>query len=151
MPGSRCIQHQVLSAGQNVFPVMALLLWQASRRFSLATGQSLNDGSAGLGFDWKKICIEIGKDRAMLDWLDGRVSTRYAPNENFARELWELFMLGEGNGYSEEDIQNAGLEEAFHDVSVKLRIHIIDIGFHQTDIVVAPFSLRHYFFSDNNP
>ena len=43
----------------------------------------------------------------MLDWLDGRQSRVGAPNENYARELWELFMLGEGNGYTEDDIKEA--------------------------------------------
>lgn len=46
-------------------------------------------------------------DWAMLKWLDGYVSTRTAPNENFAREFWELFTLGADNGYTEADIQEA--------------------------------------------
>ncbi|MHC4957095.1 MAG: DUF1800 family protein [Planctomycetota bacterium] len=77
------------------------------RRFSLSTGQTLADGSPGLGYDWKQICIEAGKDSAMLDWLDGRQSYVNRENENYARELWELFMLGEGNGYTEDDIKEA--------------------------------------------
>ncbi len=84
---------------------------QLFRRFSLPTTETLADGSPGLGYSWRLLLIEITKDRAMLDWLDGRVSRVGAPNENFARELWELFMLGEGNGYSEFDIQQAA--EAF--------------------------------------
>jgi len=43
----------------------------------------------------------------MLAWLDGLGSIADAPNENFARELWELFMLGEGQGYTEADIKEA--------------------------------------------
>ena len=77
------------------------------RRFTLAASDSTDDGSPGLAYNWRDMLVEIGKDRAMLHWLDGRVSTRRAPNENYARELWELFSLGEGNGYTEEDIQNA--------------------------------------------
>ncbi|MHC4956438.1 MAG: DUF1800 family protein, partial [Planctomycetota bacterium] len=77
------------------------------RRFSLAPSDKTGDGMPGLGYDWEKILAEVAKDRAMLNWLDGRVSTKAAPNENFARELWELFMLGEGNGYTEADIQAA--------------------------------------------
>jgi uncharacterized protein (DUF1800 family) len=77
------------------------------RRFSLDTGDATADGGAGMAYDWKRLCIEVAKDRAMLEWLNGRVSRVGAPNENFARELWELFMLGEGSGYTEEDIQNA--------------------------------------------
>jgi len=77
------------------------------RRFSLATSDTTADGGPGLAYNWKALCIEVAKDRAMLNWLDGRVSRVGAPNENFARELWELFMLGEGNGYTENDIQQA--------------------------------------------
>lgn len=80
---------------------------QLFRRFTLGADQTLADGSPGLGYDWKRLLIEVSKDRAMLDWLDGRVSRVGAPNENYARELWELFMLGEGNGYTEDDIKQA--------------------------------------------
>lgn len=86
----------------SMFPYVSLM-----RRFTLAQNQALNNGAPGLGFDWRQLCIEMAKDQAMLDWLDGRVSRVGAPNENFARELWELFMLGEGIGYTEIDIQNA--------------------------------------------
>jgi uncharacterized protein (DUF1800 family) len=54
--------------------------------------------------------IELTKkvtlDPAMLVYLNGSVSTRTAPNENYGRELMELFTLGIGN-YSEEDIKQA--------------------------------------------
>jgi uncharacterized protein (DUF1800 family) len=47
---------------------------------------------------------EISKDPAMLVYLDGAQNRRGMPNENFAREVMELFTLGEGN-YSERDIK----------------------------------------------
>jgi uncharacterized protein (DUF1800 family) len=46
------------------------------------------------------------KDPAMLVYLDGASNRRGQPNENFAREVMELFTLGEGN-YSEGDIKEA--------------------------------------------
>lgn len=48
----------------------------------------------------------IYKDPAMLIYLDGRQSKAAEPNENFARELLELFTLGVGH-YTESDIVNA--------------------------------------------
>jgi len=42
----------------------------------------------------------------MLIYLDGTYNTRYEPNENYARELMELFTLGIGN-YTETDIREA--------------------------------------------
>jgi uncharacterized protein (DUF1800 family) len=49
---------------------------------------------------------DIARDEAMLVWLDGNANRRRQPNENFARELMELFSLGVGN-YAEKDIQEA--------------------------------------------
>jgi len=48
----------------------------------------------------------ISRDPAMLIWLDTRESRKDHPNENFARELMELFTLGIGN-YTEADVQEA--------------------------------------------
>lgn len=49
---------------------------------------------------------EISKDPAMMVWLDTVLSTKGQPNENYARELMELFSLGIGN-YTENDIREA--------------------------------------------
>ena len=49
---------------------------------------------------------EIARDPAMLRYLDGAQNRASQPNENFARELLELFTLGEGH-YSEADIKAA--------------------------------------------
>jgi len=48
----------------------------------------------------------VAKDPAMLVWLDANENRKGSPNENFARELLELFLLGIGN-YSEADVQEA--------------------------------------------
>ena len=45
----------------------------------------------------------MSRDPAMIDWLDLRESKAAHPNENFAREVMELFTLGEGN-YTEKDV-----------------------------------------------
>ena len=47
------------------------------------------------------------RDPAMLVWLDGGQNRLDAPNENFAREILELFTMGVGSGYTEKDIQEA--------------------------------------------
>lgn len=48
----------------------------------------------------------VSRSPAMIDYLDLRESKKQAPNENFARELFELFLLGEGH-YTEADIKEA--------------------------------------------
>ncbi len=49
---------------------------------------------------------EVSRDPAMLIYLDGANSRKESPNENFAREVMELFTLGEGH-YTERDIKEA--------------------------------------------
>jgi uncharacterized protein (DUF1800 family) len=55
---------------------------------------------------WFDLVLGVAQDPAMLIYLDGTLSRAEAPNENFARELFELFTLGEGN-YTEQDIQES--------------------------------------------
>ncbi len=59
----------------------------------------------GLG-SFTDLLIEVAKDPAMVVWLDGRVNTRQRPQENFGREIMELFTLGVGN-YNEQDVYAA--------------------------------------------
>src|SRR3984893_2032594 len=48
----------------------------------------------------------LSRDPAMMVWLDTIQSKKEHPNENFAREVMELFMLGEGH-YTEQDVKEA--------------------------------------------
>jgi uncharacterized protein (DUF1800 family) len=57
----------------------------------------------GLG-SFRDLCIAMSRDPAMLIWLDGRTSVKGKPNENYAREVMELFTLGIGN-YTEKDVK----------------------------------------------
>ncbi|HEU5437969.1 MAG TPA: DUF1800 domain-containing protein, partial [Ktedonobacterales bacterium] len=50
----------------------------------------------------------ISTDPAMLHWLDGNRSTGRSPNENYARELMELFTMGVGN-YTQDDVHQGAL------------------------------------------
>ena len=56
--------------------------------------------------DFRELTRAIVRDPAMLLYLDGQNSSKAKPNENFAREIMELFTLGEGN-YTEDDIREA--------------------------------------------
>lgn len=53
---------------------------------------------------FRDLVQEIARDPAMLIYLDARDSRKAKPNENFAREVLELFCLGTGN-YTEQDIR----------------------------------------------
>lgn len=57
--------------------------------------------------NFKVFTEDIGRSPAMLVFLNGIQNTRLQPNENYARELFELFTLGVDQGYTQEDIQEA--------------------------------------------
>lgn len=59
----------------------------------------------GLG-DFHALMTAVARDPAMLVFLDAGVNTKDSPNENFAREIMELFTMGVGE-YSEQDVQEA--------------------------------------------
>jgi uncharacterized protein (DUF1800 family) len=55
--------------------------------------------------DFKTLLLELSKDPAMIFWLDNQENTTAVHNENYGRELLELFSLGIGN-YSEDDVKS---------------------------------------------
>ncbi|HWH93691.1 MAG TPA: DUF1800 domain-containing protein [Baekduia sp.] len=59
----------------------------------------------GLG-SFDELFTAVTADPAMLQWLNGTSNTRWAPNENYAREMMELFSLGADRGaYTETDVR----------------------------------------------
>lgn len=65
--------------------------------------------------DWKELVYQISKNNVMLKYLDNNDNTNTNPNENFAREVMELFTIGKGpqvgvgdyTNYTESDIEEA--------------------------------------------
>jgi uncharacterized protein DUF1800 len=54
----------------------------------------------------RELTVQIARNPAMLYFLDAQYNVKGAPNENFAREVMELFTMGVGN-YSEKDVREA--------------------------------------------
>ncbi|MBM3982217.1 MAG: DUF1800 domain-containing protein [Planctomycetes bacterium] len=82
-------------------------------RFMLAQYRLMQEHALG---SFATLLVSMGTDPAMLVWLDTNTSTKAAPNENYARELMELFSLGIGN-YTEADIRQAA--KAFTGYEIK--------------------------------
>ena len=59
----------------------------------------------GMG-NFRTLLVELSKNPAMIYWLDNCDNHKEAPNENFGRELLELFSMGVGN-YTEADVKTA--------------------------------------------
>jgi len=55
---------------------------------------------------FRQILVDVARDPAMLAYLDAAQNVKGAPNENFAREVMELFTMGVGH-YTERDIREA--------------------------------------------
>jgi uncharacterized protein (DUF1800 family) len=75
-------------------------VWSAA--YMAEQNQKLRSLSLG---DFHKLAYAMLTDAAMLRWLDAQTNTTKAPNENLAREFMELFTLGHGNGYTEDDVR----------------------------------------------
>ncbi|MFQ5461998.1 MAG: DUF1800 family protein [Phycisphaerae bacterium] len=70
---------------------LAILHWDMLRRNALG--------------DYRAFLEDLTLDPLMLIWLDGANSPKQNPNENYAREFWELFTLGRDVLYTEADIR----------------------------------------------
>ncbi len=55
---------------------------------------------------FRDLCLAVAKDPAMIRYLNNQQNKKNSPNENFARELLELFTVGRGH-YTEQDIKEA--------------------------------------------
>lgn len=84
---------------------------------------------------FKTLLLEVSKDPAMILWLDNQQNTKGHANENYAREVMELFTLGIGH-YTEKDVQEAA--RAFTGWSI-LRVRNDDLNG-----AGAEFQLRSY-------
>jgi uncharacterized protein (DUF1800 family) len=73
----------------------AALMWQQNALFRSNAAGNFHD-----------LLLGVAKDPAMLKWLDGNENHKAIPNENFGRELMELFTLGVGN-FTEDDVHAA--------------------------------------------
>ena len=73
-----------------------------SQRLMLNQNQLLRH--QGLG-SFHELLLDVTEDPAMLLWLNGSDNSKDSPNENYAREMMELFTLGAGHGYTEGDVR----------------------------------------------
>jgi uncharacterized protein (DUF1800 family) len=79
--------------------------WDKGEHTSSMVAQIMLFRRVGMA-DMRTILLELSRDPAMLYWLDNEENHKDAPNENYGRELMELFSMGVGH-YSEDDIKAA--------------------------------------------
>ena len=78
------------------------------------------------------ILVELAKDPAMIFWLDNNENRNGEPNENWGRELLELFSMGVGN-YTERDIKDAS--RAFTGWTFSQPIPLYPHGYYPADFL----------------
>src|ERR1700730_6065378 len=83
----------------------------------------------GLG-NFETLLQKVTRDPATLIWLDNRLTRKGAPNENYAREVQELFTVGIGN-YTEQDIHEAARAFTGHTLEKNLK-YTFNQGQHDT-------------------
>ncbi len=102
-----------MTVAQRPFVEKMTLFWHAHYATSIEkvneatfmAGQNETLRTLGLG-RFEPLAQAIAKDPAMMLWLDSNQNKKGSPNENFARELMELFTIGIGS-YSDADVREA--------------------------------------------
>lgn len=156
-----------------------VLFWHGLLTSGISTSDPLsmyqqNELFRTKGYDsYTHLLKAISKDPAMLSWLDSRKNKKAAPNENFSRELMELFTMGEGT-FGESDVKEAAraftgyflvngkfvFNDAHHDFGPKNFLsqsgyfsgdQIINVIFQQTETAEYISKKLFTFFVHNSP
>ena len=88
----------------------------------------------GLG-NYRDLLVNLARDPAMVYWLDNIENHKDAPNENWGRELLELFSMGQGN-YTEQDVYECS--RAFTGWTISPKIPRLPIGRHYWSFLYKP-------------
>ena len=112
--------------------------------FPVSHGKSEHDPSIGVYIDmlrgvsltdFKTILLDLAKDPAMIFWLDNNENHKDEINENWGRELLELFTMGIGN-YTEDDIKSAS--RAFTGWTFRQPLSLYPMGHHNAVFEYLP-------------
>ncbi|MDZ7936730.1 MAG: DUF1800 domain-containing protein [Emticicia sp.] len=84
--------------------------------------------------NFKEFVMQITLDPAMLRYLNGRLNTKNAPDENYARELQELFTVGKGidSKYTEDDVKAAARVLTGYGINNDRMVYTFNLNNHDT-------------------
>jgi uncharacterized protein (DUF1800 family) len=74
----------------------------SSQKLMLAQNRMMRSHWLG---NFHELFLDVTRDPAMLLWLNGTSNNKYSPNENYGREMMELFSLGFDRGYDQTDVE----------------------------------------------
>lgn len=98
----RNLREKLTVFWHNHMPTQVAIVYQSEMQYSM--NQLLRTHSKG---NFRQLIHDVTLEPAMLYYLNGYLNVAAAPDENYARELLELFTLGQGSGYTEDDVQAA--------------------------------------------
>jgi uncharacterized protein (DUF1800 family) len=132
---------QLVNEGRSIHEKMTIF-WH--NHFGVDAGAHLSDIPAKLWFDhyltlranalgnFKQLVKGITLNPAMLIYLNGNTNKKTSPNENYGRELQELYTIGKGSGshYTEDDVRSAAVVLTGHTVDANFAYYF-DAGGHE--------------------
>ncbi len=98
----RNLREKLVLFWHNHMPTQTSIVYQSEMQYRM--NQLLRTQCKG---NFKQLIHDVTVEPAMLYYLNGYLNVASAPDENYARELFELFTLGQGSGYTEADVQAA--------------------------------------------
>ena len=98
----RTILEKIVLFWTNHMPIQSSVVFNALMFYQY--DQLLRQNCLG---NFKELITNVTLSVLMMEYLNGSLNTSSAPDENYGRELMELFTLGEGSGYTEGDVQAA--------------------------------------------
>lgn len=98
----RNLREKLTLFWHNHMPTQVAIVYQSEMQYSM--NQLLRTQCKG---NFKQLIHDVTLQPAMLYYLNGYLNIASAPDENYGRELLELFTLGQGSGYTEDDVQAA--------------------------------------------
>jgi len=126
----RPLQEKIALFWHHVFATA----WYKSEHTQTIAAQIDTFRHEGLG-NLRQILLDLSRDPAMIYWLDNRENHKGRINENYGRELLELFSMGIGN-YTEFDIKEAA--RAFTGWTFTQPIPLYPYGHHAAEFVYRP-------------
>lgn len=98
----RNLREKMTLFWHNHMPTQYFQVFQPESSYGM--NQLLRDNCLG---NFRQTMYDVSVQPSMLIYLNGYLNINTSPDENYARELLELFTLGQGSGYTEPDVQAA--------------------------------------------
>lgn len=137
----RNLREKLTLFWHNHLPTQTAIVYQSEMQYGM--NQLLRTRCKG---NFKQLIHDVTLEPCMLYYLNGYLNIAESPDENYGRELLELFMLGQGSGYTEADVQAAArvltgwtIQQVVNDQPVQPHTIFVPDNHTTTDKQFSPF------------